>query len=124
MKSISRLVSIAAAFTIALSAVAQAAPRAERAEKIFTVEGTVLQINNIEHTLLVSDRSTSELYLIVMREGARFKITFGRYMHMAEPGFDDVSIRERVEIRCLTGAKERLAMLPDSRRAIVLTLAQ
>lgn len=123
MKTITRLGLIAAAFTLALSAVAHAAPKAERANKYFTVAGTVLQINRNEHTLLVADRSSAKLYLIEMPAGAAFKITFGRYMKMTEPGFEDVKIKERVEIRCLRGDKERLALLPDSRPVIALIAA-
>ena len=124
MKAITRLGSIAAAFTLALSAFAHAAPKAERANKYSTVAGTVLQINKNERTLLVADRSSPKLYLVEMPEGAAFKITFGRYMSLREPGFEDVFISERVEIRCLRGDKERLAVLPDNRAVIALTATQ
>lgn len=123
MKAITRLGSIAAALTLALSSVAHAAPKAERAKKYFTVAGSVLKINKKEHTLLVADRSSEKLYLIEIPEGASFKITFGRYMRMSEPGFQDVFIRERVEIRCYREDKERLAKLPDGRSVIALTAA-
>ncbi|MEK6322762.1 MAG: hypothetical protein AABN33_13890 [Acidobacteriota bacterium] len=124
MKTITRFGSIAAAFILALSAVAPAAPKAERANKYFTVAGTVLQIDNKQHTLLVADRSSSKLYLIEIPQRATFKITFGRYMKMAAPGFEDVNIRERVEIRCLRGDREHLALLQDSRPVIALTAAR
>jgi hypothetical protein len=124
MKAITRLGSIAAVFTLALSAFAQAAPKTERASKYFTVAGTVLQINNDQHTFLVADRSSAKLYLVEMTGGAAFKITFGRYMRMREPGFEDVFTNERVEIRCLRNDKEHLALLPDGRQVIVLTAAQ
>ena len=124
MKAITRLGSIAAAFTLALSAFAHAAPKAERANKYFTVAGTVLKINKAEHTMLVADRSSAKLYLVNFPEGTTFKITFGRYMRMSEPGLEDVFIRERVAIRCLRGDKEHLALLPDGRPVIALTSAQ
>ena len=40
---------------------------------------------------------------------------------MAEPGFDDVFINERVEIRCLRSAEEHLARLNDGRQVSLLT---
>lgn len=123
MKAITRLGSIAAVFTLALSAVAHAAPKSERANKYFKVAGTVLQINKSEHTLLVKDRSSAKLYLVEMPEGSTLKITFGRYMRMSEPAFGDVFINERVEIRCWKGDKEHLALLPDGRAVIALTAA-
>lgn len=122
MKTITRLGFIAATFTLALSSVALAGPKTERANKYFNVAGAVLQID--DHTLLVADRSSAKIYLIEMPEGARFKVTFGRYMKMAEPGFDDVYIRDRVEIRCLRGDKEHLTRLEDGRSAIALTAAR
>lgn len=124
MKSIKRLVSIAAAFTFALGAVAQAAPKDQHQSKYFTVAGTVLQVDTAQHTLLVTDRSSSKLYLIEVPEGATFRITFGRYMRMREPGFDNVIANERVEIRCLRNGKEHLAVLPDNRTVTVLTAVQ
>jgi len=124
MKAMTRIGPIAAAFTLALSAFAHAAPKAERAAKFFTVAGTMLKINQAEHTLLVKDRSSAKLYLINMPEGTTFKITFGRYMRLSEPGFNDVFIRERVQIRCLRDDKEHLALLPDGRTVITLTSAQ
>lgn len=120
MKTIAKLGSIAAAFTL-LSTLALAAPKAERASKYFSVAGTVLEINKNDRTLLVADRLSEKLYLIAVPEGVSFKITFGRYMRMAEPGFDDVNISERVEIRCLSSDKEHLARLNDGRHVALLT---
>ncbi len=122
MKTITRLGSIAAAFTL-LSTLALAAPKAERASKYFSVAGRVLEINKNDRTLLVADRLSEKLYLIAVPEGVSFKITFGRYMRMAEPGFDDVFIRERVEIRCMRSDTEHLAQLKDGRLVIRLTAA-
>ena len=121
MKTIIRLGSIAAAFTLALTAVALAAPKSDRGNKYFAVAGTVLQINEKEHTLLVEDRSSAKLYLVEMPEGATFQITFGRYMKMREPGFGDVFINERVAIRCVRGNRDHLALLQDRRPVIVAT---
>lgn len=120
MKTITKLGSIAAAFTL-VSTLALAAPKAERVSKYFSVAGTVLEINKHDRTLLVSDRLSEKLYLIAVPERVNFKITFGRYMRMAEPGFDDVYINERVEIRCLRSDKEHLARLNDGRQVSLLT---
>ena len=122
MRTITRFASIVAAFTL-LSTLALAAPKAERANKYFKVAGTVIQIDNKDRTLLVTDRLSNKLYLIEVPEAVTFKITFGRYMRMAEPGFGDVNIGERVEIRCLRGATEHLARLEDGRSVIVLSAA-
>lgn len=121
MKTTTRLASIAAALALALSTVALSAPKSERANKYFTVAGTVLKIDNKDRTLLVADRFSKNLYLIAVPDGVTFKITFGRYMRMSEPGFENVYIKERVEIRCIRGDKEHLAQLKDGRSVIVLT---
>lgn len=123
MKTITRLGSIIAAFTL-LSTLALAAPRAERANKYFKVAGTVIQIDNKDRTLLVADRLSNKLYLIEVPETATFKITFGRYMRMAEPGLEDVRTGERVEIRCTRGDSEHLARLEDGRSVTTLTAAR
>ena len=123
MKTITKLGSIAAAFTL-VSTLALAAPKAERVSKYFSVAGTVLEINKHDRTLLVADRlSEKKLYLIAVPEGVSFKITFGRYMRMAEPGFDDVNAGERVEIRGLRSDTEHLSQLKDGRLVIRLTAA-
>jgi hypothetical protein len=124
MKTITRLGSMASALVLALSAVALAAPKAERSNKYFEVAGTVLQIDKKEHALLVADSSSAKLYLIEIPEGATFRITFGRYMRMAEPGFGDVNIRERVQIRCVRSDREHLARLEGGRPVIALTAAR
>ena len=122
MRTITRFASIVATFTL-LSTLALAAPKAERANKYFKVAGTVIQIDKKDRTLLVTDRLSNKLYLIEVPEAVTFKITFGRYMRMAEPGFGDVHIGERVEIRCLRGATEHLARLEDGRSVVVLSTA-
>lgn len=123
MKTITRLGSIAAAFTL-LGTLALAAPKAERAQKYFKVVGTVMHIDNKDRTLMVEDRLNNKLYLIEVPEGATFKITFGTYMQMAEPGIDDVRSGERVEIRCKRTATEHLSRLEDGRSAVTLTAAR
>ena len=122
MKAIRRLGTIAAAFAL-LSTLAIAASKAERANKYFTIAGTVLQIDKTQRTLLVADRANQK-YLIEVPEGATFKIVFGRYSQMREPGLSDVSVRERIEIRCFRGDTEHLARLDDGSSAIVITAAQ
>jgi hypothetical protein len=122
MRTITRSASIVAAFTL-LSTLALAAPKAERANKYFKVAGTVIQIDNKDRTLLVADRLSNKLYLIEVPESVTFKITFGRYMRMTEPGFGDVNIGERVEIRCERGSTEHLARLEDGRSVTVLSAA-
>ena len=122
MRTITRSASIVAAFTL-LSTLALAAPKTERANKYFKVAGTVIQIDNKDRTLLVADRLSNKVYLIEVPEAVTFKITFGRYMRMAEPGFGDVNIGERVEIRCERGSTEHLARLEDGRSVTVLSAA-
>ncbi|MFY9572017.1 MAG: hypothetical protein WAV20_11515 [Blastocatellia bacterium] len=119
MKTITRFGSIVAAFAL-LSTLGLAAPKAERAKKYFSVTGTVVQIDTKEHTLLVENRSSNKLYFIEFPEGASFKITFGRYMRMAEPGLNDVFIRDKVEVRCSKSDTEHLARLQDGRQVIAL----
>jgi hypothetical protein len=122
MRTISRFGSIAAVFVM-LGSLVLAAPKAQRANKYFTIAGTVLNVDQKEHTLLVADRRSEKLYLVEIPDGATFKITFGRYMRMAEPGFADVNVRERVEIRCIRGDRDHLAQLDDGREVVVLTAA-
>ncbi|HJZ67371.1 MAG TPA: hypothetical protein VKF81_04425 [Blastocatellia bacterium] len=123
MRTIIRLTSIAAAITLAVGTIAIAAPKAQRANKYFTVAGTVIRIDKQNRTLLVADRRSEKLYLIEVPEGATFKITFGRYMRMARPEFGDVIARERVEIRCFRTDAEHLARLDDGRVAVRLIAA-
>ena len=122
MKTIRRLGTITIAFAL-LGTLATAASKAERAKKYFKVAGTVLQIDKTERTLLVADRASNQTYLIEVPEGATFKIVFGRSMQMREPGFNDVNVRERIEIRCIRGDTEHLARLDDGRSVIAVTAA-
>lgn len=120
MKTFTRFGSIIAAFTL-LSTLALAAPKAEKANKYFKVAGKVIQIDRKDRTLLVADNASNKLYLIKVPDRATFKITFGKSMQLAEPGFNDVNVRERVEIRCLRGATEHLSRLESGRYATTLT---
>lgn len=109
MKTITRLGSIGLAITL-LSVLA---PAAERSNKYFRVTGRVLQIDKKDRTFLVTDAFSKKLYLIEVSETAKFKITYGRYMRMAEPAFEDVRTGERVEIRCVRTGADHLALLDD-----------
>ena len=122
MRNITKLGSIIAAF-ILINALASVAPASGFASKYFTVSGKVIQIDNKDRTLLVADRSSNKLYLIEVQEGARFQITFGRYMQMAEPDLEDVRVGERIKIRCLRSDREHLARLADGQFAVMLTTA-
>lgn len=123
MKSITRLGLIAAVFTL-FSTLALGAPKTERANKYFKVAGKVIQVDKKDRTLLVTDRLSKKLYLIQVPENTTFKITFGRYMRMAEPTFEDVRTGERIEIRCIRSDKEHLALLDDGRTATKITAGQ
>jgi len=92
------------------------------ASKYFTVSGQVLKIDNRARTLLVRDYPSKTLYLVNIPEGATFKITFGRYMQMGQPGFDEVFPRDRVAIRCLRPAQDHLGKLDDA-TPVVLAVA-
>ncbi|SRR5258708_18360535 len=122
MKAIRRIGTIAAAFAL-LGTLAIAASKAERANKYFTIAGTVLQIDKTDRTLLVADRASNQTYLIEVPEGATFKIVFGRYMRMREPGLNDVNVRERIEIRCIRSDTDHLALVDDGRSVIAVTAA-
>jgi len=115
--------SLAASIVLALSFLALAAPRAEAGTKYFTVAGQIVEIDTKERTLLISDRTNERLYLVSMPEGSRINITWGRYMRMAEPGFEDVYNKDRVEVRCFRTDQEHLAQLENGRKAIKLTAA-
>ena len=126
MKNIMRIGTFVIALTL-LGSLATAASTSKRASKYFTVAGTVLEINQADRTLLVADRASNQRYLIEVPDGATFKIVFGKYSQMREPGFSDVSVRERIEIRCVRGDTEHLALLDKKLNAmpvIAVTTAQ
>lgn len=114
-------ISLAASIAIALSSFVMTAPRAEAASKYLTIKGQILKIDHKQRTLLVAGSSNEQLYLVSVPEGATLRITRGRYMRMAEPGFGDVFKKDRVEIRCYPQDSEHLARLDDGRSAVVLT---
>jgi hypothetical protein len=118
-----RLMAFAATLVLALSSLAVATPKRERAERL-TIYGRVLKIDKQERTLLVNDHWTKKLYLISVPEGATFKITFGQSMHMSEPGLGDVNKNNVVRMLCVRKDNEHLSRLDDGRQAIVLTVAQ
>jgi hypothetical protein len=120
MKTFTKLGSIMAAFTL-LSTLALAAPKAERADRYFKVAGKVIQIDRKDRTLLVTDSASNKLYLIKVPDRVTFKITFGKNMQLAEPGFNDVNVRERVEIRCLRDTTEHLSRLGSGRYVTTLS---
>ena len=111
MKNITRLGSIIAA--VALLSVL--APPTEGSNKYFRVTGKVIQIDKKDRTFLVTDAFSKKLYLIEVPETAKFKITFGRYMRLGEPAFEDVRIGERVEIRCVRTGTDHLARFEEGR---------
>lgn len=118
-----RTISLVWAVALAISSLTLAAPGTEAASKYFTVSGKVIKINAKDRTLLVADRAKDQLYLVNLPQGSTLKITWGRYMRMAEPGFEDVGNKDRVEIRCFRADSEHLARLDDGRSAIQLTAA-
>ena len=122
MKNILKSGSIIVA-AVLLGALALAAPKSQHISKYLTVAGRVLEINEKDRTLLVTDRQSEKLYLIEVPEGVTFKISFGRYMQMAQPGFKDVATGDRVEIRCTRSEQDHLARLKDGRQVTVLTAA-
>ena len=123
MNTARRSISLAASVVLAVASLALAAPKAEASGKYVSIAGQVRKIDSRHRTLLVADRSTEKLYLVNMPEGARLKITWGRYMRMAEPSFENVFNKDRVEIRCYRSDSEHLAQLEDGRNAIKLTAA-
>lgn len=125
MKTITRLGTLVIAFALA-GTLATAASKGERSNKYFTISGVVLQVDAGDRSLLVADRASNQTYLIEVPRGATFKIVFGKSMQMREPGLNDVSVRERIEIRCYRGDTEHLARLdnrPDGLGVIVVTAA-
>src|SRR5262249_26234921 len=109
----------AVVLVLALAAVAMSAPKSERAKKSFTIEGTILQINQEARTLLVSDRWSDKLYLATVPEGVGVKETFGLYMNQDRAEFWQLTRHSRVRMRCIR-AGEHLARLDDGREVVVL----
>jgi type 1 fimbria pilin len=121
MKNITRRqLAFAATLMLALSSLSFAAP----AGKHITISGRVLKVDKAARTLLVSDQRTKRLYLVSVREGATFKVTFGQSMQMSQSEFRDANRNDRVRILCERYDKEHLSRLADGSEAIVLTVAQ
>jgi len=120
MNRIRKGVLLAGSVALAMS-FAITAPKAEAASRYFTMKGQVVKIDQKQRTLLISDRSTERLYLVSVPEGAAFKITRGRNMSMAKPGFTDISNKDRVEVRCRRSDSEPLAQFGDERAVVTLT---
>ncbi len=123
MNTIKRFGSIVATLTL-LSTLALAAPKTERTAKYFSVAGTVIQIDDKDRTLLVTDRLSNRLYLVKVPEKVTFKITFGRYMRLSEAKFNDVTVGERVAIRCLRNSTEHPERVDNGAPVITLTAAR
>lgn len=113
MRYIPRILSIAAISAI-LSTAALAAPKAERANKYFTIAGTVLRIDDAQRTLLVQEQKSGTQYLIEVPEGVSLKILFGRYMAMSQPGFSAVNRNDRIRIRCKRTSDDHFSLLDNS----------
>jgi len=119
MKIINRISSIAAAFAL-LGGLTFAAPKTNHESKYLTISGKVIKKDTAERTLLVEDKRANKLYLVNVPDGSVFKITFGLYMRMAEPGFENVRTGERVQIRC-TRDNEHLSRIEGGREVVSLT---
>ena len=97
---------------------------ANAASKYFTVSGQVLKKDKKARTLLVKDTRSAKQYLIKVPEGATFRITFGRYMRMGEPGINEVDTHDRVSIRCLRPNNEHIASLENGTEVVLLTASR
>jgi hypothetical protein len=106
---------------LAFATVAISGPKSEKAGKRFTIEGRVLEVNKDARTVLVSDRWSKKLYLVNVPKGETFKITFGMYSTMGEPGFQHVRKNDRVRLRCIRTDKDHLARLDDQREVVMVT---
>jgi hypothetical protein len=104
--------------------IAVGAPKTERTKSEFTVYGRVLQIDQKERTLLISDHSSKKLYLVTMPEGTRLKIFFGIAKSYDTPSFENVYKSDVVRVRCIRTDQEHLARLDDGRQVAVLTAAR
>lgn len=116
-----RSVALAVTLMLALASLAMSAPKSERSSKYLTIQGQVLQVNQKDRTLLVSDYWSKKLYSVHVPKGETFRITFGMNMRIAEPEFKDVRRNDRVSMRCIRTDKEHLARLDDGREVVVLT---
>ncbi|HJZ67370.1 MAG TPA: hypothetical protein VKF81_04420 [Blastocatellia bacterium] len=115
-----RSAALAVTLVLAFATVAMSAPKSERSKKSFTIEGTILQINQKARTLLVADRWSDKLYLATVPKGVDVKVTFGLYMNQGHAEFWQLTRNTRVQMQCIR-TEEHLARLDDGREVIVLT---
>jgi hypothetical protein len=106
---------------LALASVAMSAPKASRPSKYLTIEGRVLQVNQADRTLIVSDFWSKKLYLVNVPKGETFRITFGLNQKVAAPELREVHRNDRVRMRCIRTDNQHLARLDDGREVVVLT---
>jgi hypothetical protein len=95
--------------TLAFCAAALAGPAISPSKASFTIAGRVLKVDQKARTMLVADYKSEKLYQVSVPEGATFKITFGRYMHLSEPRLDDVVKNDRISARCTRSTGDHLA---------------
>ncbi len=118
-----RSIAFAAALAITLITLTASAPNASASTRYQIITGRVLKVDKNARQMLVADRSSKKLYLVNVPEWAGFKITFGRNMHMSEPGLKDVDRNNRVELRIARTEKEHFARLYDGREVIEVNAA-
>ena len=95
----------------------------DRARTEFSVFGRVLNIDQKERTLLISDHWSKKLYLVTMPESARLQIFFGVNKSYNSPTFENVYTSDIVRVRCIRTDQERLARLDNGRQVVVFTAA-
>ena len=118
-----RSAAMTVAFLLALSSMALAAPKSERAKEHLTLYGKVLRVNQKARMMLVSEHSTKKLFLVNVPEGASFQITFGRNMKLSRPEIWEVFKNDRVRLICARTDREHLARLEDGSQVVLLTSA-
>jgi len=109
--------------TIGLAMGATGATKTDRAKSEFSVFGRVLNIDQKERTLLISDHWSKKLYMVTMPERARLQIFFGVNKSHSIPTFESVYKSDIVRVRCIRTDQERLARLDDGRQVVVMTAA-
>ena len=124
MKRVSGFFAMAVISVLAFSSLATSATKTDRVGKAFTLNGSVIRVDQKARTLLVDDKSSDKLYLVKVPNGKTFKITFGLHMNLAQADISQVHPNDRVRIECKRSASEHLARLEDGRQAIVLIAGQ
>jgi hypothetical protein len=123
MKTMTRLFAALFALAITVGSVT-AAPRPEPKSKAFQIRGRVLQIDQKALTLVVAEDKSEKLYLVIVPEGAYFKVTFGRAMKLTYPEFSDLNRKDRVQMKVRASSGEQLTLLQDGRKAVVLVASR